>query len=74
MRFLVLVLLASGVLSAGCVKRTVIPDPSIPHPLSRDAKLWIWVDVPGGKAVEQKVKFHAGDYCAGPLVVEGDAP
>ena len=74
MKFLALVLLASGALSIGCVKRVVIPDPSIPHPLSRDVKAWIWVDVPGGKAVEQKVQFRAGDYCAGPLVVEGDAP
>lgn len=71
MKSLVLVLLASGMLSAGCAKRVVIPDPSIPHPLSREATVWIWIELPNGKSVEQKVKVYPGYYVAGPLVVEG---
>jgi hypothetical protein len=67
---LVLVLCASATLLPGCVKRTVIPDPTVPHQVAREAEIEIWVDVKGDKKVRQKVRLLEGWWIAGPPVVE----
>lgn len=72
------VLVASGILlivSVGCgASRLVIPDPTIPHQLSRDADAYIWVRTSEGKMSENKVKFRTGDWCASQTLIEGNRP
>ena len=70
MRRLAPVLLASALLSSGCIKRTVIPDPTVPHQVAREAEVEIWVQAPGGNKVKQKVRLLEGWWIAGPPVVE----
>jgi hypothetical protein len=74
MRRLALVLLASVPLSSGCVKRVVIPDPTVPHQVAREAEVMIWVETATGKKVAQKVRLLEGWWIAGPPVVEGETP
>lgn len=61
---------ASAMLSVGCVKRTVIPDPTVPHQVAREAEIEIWVDTKDNKKVKQKVRLLEGWWIAGPPVVE----
>lgn len=72
MRKLVSALFVSGLLCSGCVKRTVIPDPTVPHQVAREAEVEIWTDAADGKKVRQKVRLLEGWWIAGPPVVEGD--
>lgn len=70
MRRLALALLASALLSSGCAHRTVIPDPTVPHQVAREAEVEIWVQAADGKKVRQKVRLLEGWWIAGPPVVE----
>jgi len=74
MRRLASVLLASALLSSGCVKRTVIPDPTVPHQVAREAEIEVWVQLAEGKKAKQKVRLLEGWWIAGPPVVEGETP
>lgn len=65
-----LVLIASALLSSGCVRRLVIPDPTVPHRVAKEAKVQIWVETADGKWVKQKVKILEGWWVASPQVVE----
>jgi hypothetical protein len=69
-RKLALVVIASALLSSGCVGRTVIPDPRVPHQVAREGKVTIWVETKDGKKVKQKVRITEGWWIASPLVVE----
>lgn len=68
MRKTALALLAFGMLSLGCVHRTVLPDPSIPHRLAREAKVQVYVRAPDGTLIEQKVRILPGWYVVSPEV------
>jgi hypothetical protein len=70
MKRLVLALSASALLFSGCVKRTVIPDPTVPHQVAKETGVQIWVRAPGGKWVKQEVRLLEGWWIAGPPVVE----
>ena len=71
MRKALLALVASLTLSVGCVGPPLpTPNPRIPHRISRDATVRIWVEADNGKFVEVKVKVTAGWWVASPLVVE----
>lgn len=63
-------LLASAMLFGGCVTRTVIPDPTVPHQVAKEADVEIWVETAAGKKVRQKVRLLEGWWIAGPPVVE----
>lgn len=70
---LVLVLFASGMLSLGCVPhRLVIPDPTVPHQVAKEARVQVWARAPDGKLVAQDVRILKGWWIAGPPVVEAE--
>ena len=62
-----LALIAFGMLS--CAK-VVIPDPSIPHRVAEEAKVWVWVRTPEGLS-KQCIELQPGWWVASPEVVEG---
>jgi hypothetical protein len=71
MRLTSIVLLASAMLFTGaCAHSQVIPDPTIPHQVSREAEVRVWARQPDGKMVEQKIRLLKGWWVAGPPVVE----
>jgi hypothetical protein len=68
----VLAVIASVLLSAGCAKRIVIPDPAIPHQVAEEAEIVTWCRAPDGKLVKCTVRLLEGWWVASPQVVEGD--
>lgn len=72
MRRLALVLAASATLSTACVKRNVIPDPTVPHQVARETEVVVWTRAPDGKMVPTKVRLLKGWWIAGPPVVEAE--
>lgn len=62
--------IAFAMLSTGCVKRTVLPDPRVPHQVAAEGKVTVWVETKDGKKVKQKVRITEGWWIASPLVVE----
>lgn len=57
--------------SAGCSPRVqVIPDPSIPHQVAKEAEVEIWARRADGTMARQKVRLLEGWWIAGPPVVE----
>lgn len=64
--------LVFATLCGGCVPRqAVIPDPSIPHRLSQEAEVRIYVRKPDGSYSEAQVRALKGWWIAAPEVVEG---
>lgn len=70
MRRLALVLCVFALPSIGCVKRSVIPDPTVPHQVAKESEVVIWARAPDGKMVRMKVRLLEGWWIAGPPVVE----
>lgn len=68
---IVATLVASALLSTGCVPRaTVIPDPTVPHQVASEAEIEIWTRLPDGRLAPTKVRLLQGWWIAGPPVVE----
>lgn len=61
--------IAFAMLSTACVKRTVLPDPTIPHQVARDAVVEVWCN-DGSKLVRCRVRLAEGWWVASPQVVE----
>lgn len=65
------VLAASAMLWLGaCAHSQVIPDPTVPHQVAKEAQVQVWVRAPDGKMVAQRVRLLQGWWIAGPPVVE----
>lgn len=70
---IVLTLLASALLSSGCVHhRAVLPDPTVVHRVAEEAEIKIWVRAPGGELVKTPARLLPGWYVAGPPVVDAE--
>jgi len=68
---IVLVLVVSAMLSFGCAaRRTVIPNPMIPHRVAADSDVTIWVRHPDGTLSKQKVLIVPGWWLASPYLIE----
>lgn len=74
MRRIMIVLAAFTMLwsvNAGCSPKVqVIPDPTIPHQVAREAQVEIWARRADGTMARQKVRLLEGWWIAGPPVVE----
>ena len=70
MRSRLLCVIAFALLSAGCPKRLVIPDPNVPHQLAKGADLTVWCGTPDRKAARCKVRVEEGWWVASPQAVE----
>jgi len=74
MRLTMIALAASTTLwsgSVGCSPRVqVIPDPTIPHQVAKEAEVEIWARRADGTMARQKVRLLEGWWIAGPPVVE----
>ena len=68
------VLIASVLPLSGCFAPRVIPDPTIPHRLSRDTTAWEWRTMPDGTKAEAPVTIPAGWWVAGPMIIEAEGP
>lgn len=64
-------LIVCATLFAGCQEVRALPDPSIPHRLSRPAEVWVWVRRADGSFVEQAARADAGWYLASPQILDG---
>jgi hypothetical protein len=64
------VLVVFGMLTSSCVKRNVIPDPTVIHQVAEESCITIWVRGSDGKKVKQKVRLLEGWWIAGPPVVD----
>jgi len=63
--------LASFVMLSCCgVSRLAIPDPTIPHQVSRESEVEVFVRLPDGKLTPTKVRLLTGWWVASPQVVE----
>jgi hypothetical protein len=59
-------------LLAGCdLSRKVIPDSSIPHRVSEETTVKVWVRGPDGKLSQVEVRLLAGWWIASDRIVEG---
>lgn len=56
--------------ASGCFSKAVIPDPTIPHRVAKEAEVEVWVRRPDGTLSRQKVRILPGWWIAGPPVVE----
>jgi hypothetical protein len=75
MRKIVYVLAGCMMLSSGCgVSRLAIPDPAIPHQVSKETEVEVWVRLPDGQMTKTKVRLLKGWWIAGPPVVESSSP
>jgi hypothetical protein len=64
-------LCASAALSlTSCAGKGVIPDPTIPHRLAKEADVVIWARQPDGTLKKTKARALPGWWLAGPPVVE----
>jgi hypothetical protein len=70
MRSLWLFVIASVMLSAGCVKRNMIPDPTLPHEVAKETEVEVWCGAPDRKLVRCKVRLLPGWWVASPQVVD----
>lgn len=70
MKRIVLVLIAFAPLFTGCVKRAVLPDPSIPHRVAKETQVEVWCRLPDGKWAPCTVRLLEGWWLASPQVVE----
>ena len=67
-------LCAFAILSSGCFATRAIPDPNIPHRISRDVDVWEWRRLPDGSMTENFTRYPAGCWIAFPHLVEKPAP
>jgi hypothetical protein len=66
-----LALCASAALSlTSCAGKGVIPDPTIPHRLAKEADVVLWMRQPDGTMKQVPARALAGWWLAGPPVVE----
>ncbi len=68
-----LALAASTMLFSGCLflpQERALPDPSIPHKISRETTVNIWVRRPDGLLVEETVRADPGWYLVSPQVAD----
>lgn len=64
-------LMPFALLLGGCPQQErAIPDPSIPHRLSRPVEAWQWVHKPDGTEQEQAVTIPEGYWFASPQIIE----
>lgn len=70
MRSLSRFVIAFAMLSTACVKRTVVPDPTIPHQVAEESEAVVWCRAADGKLVRCKVRVLEGWWLASPQVVE----
>jgi hypothetical protein len=68
---LTLALLPFVLLSTGCPKRIVIPDPNQPHQIATDADVYVWCHGPEVETwTKCKVRASEGWWLASPQLVE----
>lgn len=71
MKKLVLVLIVFVLLFvSGCVKRTVLPDPRVPHRVAEETKIKVWCRLPDGRFSKCDVRLLEGWWVASPQIVE----
>lgn len=58
--------------TASCAHKAVLPDPSVPHRVAREAEVQIWVRKADGSLSREKVRLLPGWWIAGPPVVEAE--
>lgn len=67
----VLLLLASALLSSGCVHhQAVLADPSVVHRVAEEVEIQVWARAPGGELVKTQVRVLPGWYVAGPPAID----
>jgi len=68
---MILPLMLSAVLLAGCKlpSSQVIPDPSIPHKVSREVNVMVYTRGTDGSYVEQRVRMLPGWWIASPQLI-----
>jgi hypothetical protein len=71
MRKLFSFVIAFGMLSSACATTSkVIPDPSIPHEVSKEAEIEVWCGTPDRHLKKCKVRLLDGWWVASPAVVQ----
>lgn len=74
MKWRMLVLCGSVMLSAACVPRkTILLDPSVPHAVAEASKVVVWCADPQGGLVKCAARLDEGWWVASPLVVDAPA-
>lgn len=63
-------LLAFALLLLGCPKRTVVPDPTIPHQVAEGSDVTVWCGTTDRKLAKCEVRLDRGWWVASPQVVE----
>ena len=63
-------LVVSAMLSSGCGRSNVIPDPNIPHQVAAETCVDIWVRRESGSMEKVKVRLLEGWWVASPQVVD----
>jgi hypothetical protein len=64
------VLAVSAMLSSGCGRSNVIPDPNIPHQVASETCVDVWVRRESGNMEKVKVRLLEGWWVASPQVVD----